>query len=611
MSGRVKWLVGTSRGRNFLLFAAMMFSATAMTVQAWRNGPTADETAHLAAGVATMRTGDCSYYRVNPPLHKLISAAPLDWLAPPSLKEVYKTATVPGQRYEFWLGKSFIEDNKDNYRIYFRIARFVRIPFVLLGGILIFLTLKELDPTAGLIASVAWFTSPLVLGHGWIVMPDAVSGTAMALLLVTWFSWLKRPSKIRLFFVGIAWGCCLSTKFTFCPLAVVWPLIGTVCVWRNRHLTRVSIPQIWLGYFASLFVALAIVSVTYNGDGMWTPLGKHNFQSSSLEKFNDNSGSTINQATGWLISPFPKQYLLGIDEQTLDLEMGFPSYLLGRWYPDGIWYYYLIGYPIKEHPVVVLGIFLSLTTQVLGRYKFDTITEASLHLRMFAIVAVFFFCLLSLNHKMALNVRYLFPALPAVYGIVGVACSCFINSVFPKTSNGWETGLIALMFLCMSTSFPNYFSYASPFVGGANRNPSALHDTNFDAGQDLWRIEDYLAKHLDKPNDTFSCCCSRVPEEATFGIELPSIEKIKRIIREKEIGHCKPIALSDCEFQIIVSREIGTPSNWTLILGNGSTELSVAVTELLTHPPDDKISATTWIYRTVKDAQRFEDASSR
>ncbi|WP_430450680.1 hypothetical protein [Rhodopirellula europaea] len=45
-----------------------LLAAATMMWQAVWDAPNHDESAHLAAGIATMRTGDPGYYRVNPPL---------------------------------------------------------------------------------------------------------------------------------------------------------------------------------------------------------------------------------------------------------------------------------------------------------------------------------------------------------------------------------------------------------------------------------------------------------------------------------------------------------------------------------------------------------------
>jgi hypothetical protein len=45
------------------------------------------------------------------------------------------------------------------------------------------------------IATVLWCSSPMILGHGWAVMPDALSAVAMVVLLATSLRWLEFPHR--------------------------------------------------------------------------------------------------------------------------------------------------------------------------------------------------------------------------------------------------------------------------------------------------------------------------------------------------------------------------------------------------------------------------------
>ena len=77
-------------------------------------------------------------------------------------------------------------------------------------------------------------------------------------------------------------------------------------------------------------------------------MSDHGFQSTFLKIIADPLGS--------LPSPFPEQFLVGVDEQQLDLEKGYPSYYFGKFYPDGVWWYYLVGVPAKEQLAFSFGL---------------------------------------------------------------------------------------------------------------------------------------------------------------------------------------------------------------------------------------------------------------
>ena len=162
------------------------------------------------------RTQDLAFYRVNPPIHKLISGVPVDlafkpqlgYIAYPSLTSI----TVGSQ-----LGDRLISLNRHSYHRFFVLGRLVRIPLVLLAGIVMAVGLAEPLRRAGQMSAIMWFTSPLVLGHGSLIMPDALSGTAAAVLLITTLRWLRRPDITNVIASGLAWVHRSASNSPFAP----------------------------------------------------------------------------------------------------------------------------------------------------------------------------------------------------------------------------------------------------------------------------------------------------------------------------------------------------------------------------------------------------------
>jgi len=148
-------------------------------------GPTSDEAGHLVSGVAMVRTGDPGFYRVNPPLHKLLSGVAVEVLDVVPLPNLYPASFMAsGARQEFEMARGAITADPEGYRRWFIIGRLVRLPLMVLAGWWLWRSI------GGPVAGVLWLTSPMVLGHGWVVMPDAVSGVAMVVLIVSTFKWL-------------------------------------------------------------------------------------------------------------------------------------------------------------------------------------------------------------------------------------------------------------------------------------------------------------------------------------------------------------------------------------------------------------------------------------
>ena len=103
----------------------------------------------------------------------------------------------------------------------------------------------------------------------------------------------------------------------------------------------------WLyagGFLLQGAIALLVVIAAFGGSQVGVSLGGHASKRTAKLAYQDvcDNKNTIDQAVcvfRELPSPFPEQYLLGIDEQQLDMERGYPTYLLGTWYPDGSWWW--------------------------------------------------------------------------------------------------------------------------------------------------------------------------------------------------------------------------------------------------------------------------------
>lgn len=104
--------------------------------------PTWDEPAHLVAGLSHWKYGRFDLYSVNPPLVRVLAAAPvhfgmnlqIDW----SLYS--RNAAV---RSEVALGRAFMEDNKEKAVDAIFLARIMLIPVSLIGSLLCFFSLKS------------------------------------------------------------------------------------------------------------------------------------------------------------------------------------------------------------------------------------------------------------------------------------------------------------------------------------------------------------------------------------------------------------------------------------------------------------------------------------
>jgi len=619
-----------------------------LAVQAWQSymcSPLTDEDAHLASGLATVRFGDFGHYRVNPPIHRLWSAVAVEAVfRPPMPSPVPASLTEPGLRKEFQLGTRFLEDNAGDYRSLFFVARLARIPLVLFAGWLLYIAPGRVHRRAGAVAAILWLTSPLVLGHGWAVLPDAFSGVAMAGVLFCTLSWLRNRSRLDLLAVGIAWGIAISTKFTFCPLFAVWPVALLIYQWARGRLVSVDTLRILGGHVLHGFVALAIVWYAYGFTQLGVPLKDHHFASKMFGWIGDVGASqtvdaeslpawkkTLGPLLGKLPSPFPKQFLAGIDEQRMDFAAVHATYVLGTKYDEPIWWYYFPGYLIKEQLAAWLGmllfpwgawrlwrasrqrpaedsesVFHSPTScrQVQLHSENGNVTSRELfsELSLLLVGATMMMFILSWHSNLAINVRYLFPMLPLVYLAIGICLARWTIAIGQhKNVDVWCWTLLVIAVAEVVLVFPHHFAYANPAFGGPYRVPPPLHDSNFDWGQDLWYLEDWLTRngYADGSTKPFVCMHSEMPSGSLgFEFELPDEEMIQRA-RQQHTTTAASRSVAGAYQELIVFRGLGVPAPWTfLVAPNGSrSPPSTALQQLLMCRPDEFITPTIAVYR--------------
>ncbi|WP_430450687.1 hypothetical protein [Rhodopirellula europaea] len=566
-------------------------AAAAMTWQTVWDAPNHDESAHLAAGIATMRTGDPGYYRVNPPLHRLVSGAFCDLLMNPKLPPLYIASMAPsGNREEFALGSTLIQLNPTSYRNLFIVGRLVRIPFFLITAAMLLLGFPMLPSDARRIACLLFLTSPMVLGHGWAISPDAFSGYATIFLLAATFQWLAHRNWINGLIVGATWGVAIGIKFTFCPIYVVWPigLFAHEYVMGRGHWKNAA--GIVAAHFLHGFVALWIVILLYFASDVGTTLQDHNFKSQRM--------ISLSQPFAQLPSPFPQQFLIGIDEQQLDIENGIPTYFCGVEYPDGVWWYYLVGTIAKEQIAFAFGLLSCLAGVVIQMRSSKSAPREAACLALTAFTAMAVLLLLSAHPSMALNIRYGFPAICSLYIAIGIGTQWLMRRRLMHI-NAAILAVFLISVGSVASCFPYYYSYTSPLFGGMYRMPPAMHDSNFDRGQDLWRLEKWLASHP-APDD-----CQRYthietpfpPNALQFHPNPAPPQVLQRLLSQRRNLGNENLNLAESTVELVATRGLGVPAPWSRSSGIVDAKSVHLVEELLRLEPDRFLTPTVAIYR--------------
>lgn len=441
--------------------------------------PTVDEFAHVPAGVAAWRQDRMELYRSNPPLTKLLLAAPI--ALDPSVTDppVRETPLLWGP-WEY--GHRFMNANHERYLSLMFRARWVSVAFGLLAGLLVFRWARD---AFGLRAAAAvtalYFLCPNVLAHGHLATIDMAASCTILLAVFT-LRWAYRaPGAVRLAGAGAALGLALATKFTAVLLLPVFAVLAVTERWRQGRGSRSVRPLyaaadvVWM-----LAAALLVVNASVAFESAFEPIGTMPLRSAFM--------TALQQAVpDGLPVPLPIQYVLGFDAAKEISEHGeFGSYLLGRWSAGGWWYYNLVAAAVKLPTLVLL---LMLAAAPCWWWSGLARREALyLAVPLLTVIGAF-----SVASNLNIGIRHVLPALPFAFLALSPIFTPKQGRARDLLSRGVLCLALAVSIVNVATLHPNYLTFFNALAGGPARGGEWLIDSNLDWGQDLYRVPGAVA----------------------------------------------------------------------------------------------------------------------
>jgi hypothetical protein len=441
------------------------------------NSPTVDEFAHLPAGVYYWRTGDFSLYDLNPPLAKLIAAAPVMAMSPAlsvTTRAVQRENVGP-----WWVGAVFLYENQKEYD---GILFLGRIPIALCGAVLVgvvcFWSWRLFGWAAGLVSGAAAALSPNLLAHSGLVTPDIP--LTLFWLLTLFFLWKTfcRPRWYWTAACGVCLAAAILTKYNALILPCAIPVAALLAGFlkREEKAGEDKAAGLWdrrpfVHSLVAIILALLLVGVLYGFEGLFRQPGTDT-KSSTLRKFS------------WVPVPLPAPYVKGLDKQLVNVERGeWGSYLNGRTYRGGCWYYFPEAFLLKvPTPTLLLGVLALLAGRRLLRRPGPALVALAVPAAAFLAVNMF---LGGLN----IGLRYILPVFPVFF--IGLGVFAMHGRWFRTRAAVAGTLLLALAVVVVANC-PCYISYFNRIAGGREGGPRYLLDSNVDWGQDLKRLTGFL-----------------------------------------------------------------------------------------------------------------------
>ena len=479
--GRRPWIAIGVASLLLALFLQLAFSVH-------RNSITWDEDDHIFAGYMSWKHADFGLNPEHPPLVKLVAAIPL--LNMPLNVPVVQDRTF---KHEAFLdGKDFLFKNNADAML-FR-ARIAVSFFTLLLALLVFLAAREMFGTgAGFIALALLAFDPNLLAHGAVVSTDAGLSCFMFAAVYAFYRYVKAPSAWRLMVTGLATGLALAAKHTGILLFPMLLLLAVVEVMRSK---RSSDTQGGLQASAAKRARqLAIALIAISAMAVAILWGAYGFRYQARAE-GRQMNPPLTEFVHYLSRPhevrllqtvarfhlLPESYIYGLADVRIMSDF-YASYLLGKDYPHGVWFYFPVAFAIKSSLSFLL--FLLITIWAIAWRRFAAWREI-----IFLTIPPIFHLAVAMSAGMNIGVRHILPMYLFLSVLIGGAAWGLI-----QRNRRWTYVVVALLiFQAFSTSraYPAYLAYANELWGGPPHVYELLSDSNSDWGQQLHDVRRYL-----------------------------------------------------------------------------------------------------------------------
>jgi Dolichyl-phosphate-mannose-protein mannosyltransferase len=457
--------------------------AVLMLAQLWSSvvqlSITSDEIDHVHAAYRYVQCNDFGWNPEHPPLVKIVAALPL--LAIQVHDPIPHACGLPDSKADdFVVGHAFVFANTE---LLLAAARFaVSIFAILLLVSTWFFARKLFGLPAAIVAGVLVTFDPNILAHGALVTTDIAASLGFLLAAYAAYCYATEPSPIRIVVVGLATGFAFSVKHSTILLAVILPvLLVTDAVLFCRKEMRRTLLRSLGALVAVAAIALLVLWTSYGfryaarpgGAAIWSPPRlslAHGAVSTRL----------IPILQHWHV--LPEAYLVGVQDVLVESELGRPSFLLGKLYRNGNWFYFPVAATIKFTLPVILLTLLSACSLAFWKSKRRQL--------LFLLMPMAIFLAFSMTSSMSIGLRHALPALPFL--VIFAAAGTWSIARRRK----WVLFLLGIMLVWHVGSslhaYPNYLSYSNELWGGPGGTYRYLANSDVDWGQAQKMARDYI-----------------------------------------------------------------------------------------------------------------------
>lgn len=497
----------------------------------WNDSATMDELAHIPAGFSYVTELD---YRLNPehpPLLKALSGLSARIFA----KSNFPTDTPYWQNDlngQWAQGFKFLyESGNDADRIIF----WSRLPLILLSlvfGWLIFIwTKNRFGVSTALFTLILFAFSPTVLAHARYVTTDIGAALGFFIGIISFIKFLEIPKWKNIIWAGLALGAALLAKFSLALLVPVYILIlvGWVLTRPNLHWhekfrvgLRMLLKTAVVGFISLVLIWLIYSIFTFN----YPPSKQLQDTENILASYGFRPAVNLNLAL--VKNPLTRpigHYLLGLLMVGQRTAGGNTAFFLGEVSNQGSYTYFPLLYLFKEslalHILTLVALWFAVKKVNRARgdnqLKLEKIKfwVADHFIEFSFLLFIVIYWAVSIKSILNIGIRHVLPTLPFIYVLVAKQITEWQGShesVNPRTWFAWLKNIYqiyvkslakyVLVFLLMLwfvissiATFPHFLSYYNALAGGTKNGYKIAVDSNYDWGQDLKRLAQFVEKN--------------------------------------------------------------------------------------------------------------------
>jgi 4-amino-4-deoxy-L-arabinose transferase-like glycosyltransferase len=472
--------------RSWIKVAAVVFLLLVLEFQLLysvkHESLTFDEGDHIFAGYMSLKHHDFGLNPEHPPLVKMIAAVPLLGmkLHEPQLQNRYFKTEA------YLSGRDFIFQN-DHETVIFR-ARVAASIFAILVALLAFLMTREMFGTgAGFITLALIVFEPNFLAHGALVTTDTGAAASLLASIFAFYRYVKSPSWGRIVVLGLAAGLFFIVKHSAVLLPAMLILLAVTELLRPCQAgdkTRLhQAARLAGGLVIAGIIAVGIMWLCYGYRYAARPAGTQLNPplENTLGNLHPAEAKLITKMAHWKV--LPESWLYGLAD-VRSIANTWPSYMFGKVYAHGVWFYFPVAFVIKA--TLTTLIFLFLIVYAIATGKLPGWREI-----LFLTLPPALYFLISMTSSLNIGVRHILLVFIFVLALAGGAASGLIHS-----DHRWAWPIAALILFHVVSSlraFPtSYIPYANELWGGPANIHKYLTDSTTDWAQQLKAVKRYV-----------------------------------------------------------------------------------------------------------------------